>query len=79
VLQKERLRRAYEASDAAARARQNDVNNSTPPPPISPPTQGQYANALEEKEALRRKFEARDNAQAKIAVIPGPTKGQGKP
>lgn len=68
--EKERLRRAYEASDAAARARQNDVNNSTPPPPISPPTQGQYANALEEKEALRRKFEARDNAQAKIAAIP---------
>jgi hypothetical protein len=68
--EKERLRRAYEANDAAARARQNDVNTS--PQPISPPTQGQYTNALEEKEALRRKFEARDNAQAKSTPTPQP-------
>ena len=66
--EKERLKRAYEASDAAAaaaaRVRQNDVNPSPSPPPVSPPTHGQYTNALEEKEALRKKFEARDNAQA---------------
>ena len=64
--EKERLRRAYEASDAAARARQNP---SPPPPPLlSPPSHNQYTSALEEKEALRRKFEERDNAQAKGAM-----------
>ncbi|KAF8163766.1 hypothetical protein B0H34DRAFT_795424 [Crassisporium funariophilum] len=64
VSEKERLRRAYEAQDAAAVARQNSAN-ATPPPAAysaSPPPPGQYANALEEKEALRRKFDARDNA-----------------
>jgi len=66
--EKDRLRRAYEANDAAARARQN-----TPPPPLaSPPTHDQYANALEEKEALRKKFEARDNSQAKGTLTPQP-------
>jgi hypothetical protein len=65
--EKERLRRAYEANDAAALARQN---TSPPPPPLSPPTHGQYTSALEEKEALRRKFEERDNAQAKGALVP---------
>ena len=69
--EKERVRRAYEANDAAARARQNEVN-TPPPPPDSPPTHGQYTNALEEKEALRRKFEARDNAQAKGNPAPQP-------
>ena len=64
--EKERLRRAYEANDAAARARQN----ASPPPPLSPPSHGQYTSALEEKEALRRKFEERDNAQAKGALLP---------
>jgi hypothetical protein len=63
--EKERLRRAYEANDAAARARQN-----APTPPNSPPTHGQYTNALEEKEALRKKFEERDNAQARGTVTP---------
>ena len=64
--EKERLRRAYEASDAAARARQNP---SPPPPPLlSPPSHNQYTSALEEKEALRKKFEERDNAQAKGAM-----------
>lgn len=65
--EKERLRRAYEANDAAARARQNA---SPTPPPLSPPSHGQYTSALEEKEALRRKFEERDNAQAKGALVP---------
>ena len=63
--EKERLRRAYEANDAAARARQN----ASPPPPLSPPSHGQYTSALEEKEALRRKFEERDNAQARAALV----------
>jgi hypothetical protein len=62
--EKERLRRAYEANDAATRARQNAS------PPVSPPTHGQYTNALEEKEALRRKFEERDNAQAQGRPAP---------
>ena len=65
--EKERLRRAYEANDAAARARQNP---SPPPPPLSPPSHGQYTSALEEKEALRRKFEERDNAQARGVLVP---------
>ena len=63
--EKERLRRAYEANDAAARARQN----ASPPPPLSPPSHGQYTSALEEKEALRKKFEERDNAQARSALV----------
>ena len=62
--EKERLRRAYEANDAAARARQN----ASPPPPLSPPSHNQYTSALEEKEALRKKFEERDNAQARSAL-----------
>lgn len=64
--EKERLRRAYEANDAAARARQNA---SPPPPLLSPPTHNQYTSALEEKEALRKKFEERDNAQARGALV----------
>ena len=67
--EKERLRRAYEANDAAARARQN----ASPPPPLSPPSHGQYTSALEEKEALRKKFEERDNAQARGALVPQTT------
>ena len=66
--EKERLRRAYEANDAAARARQD---TSPPPPPLlSPPSHNQYTSALEEKEALRKKFEERDNAQARGALVP---------
>jgi hypothetical protein len=64
--EKERLRRAYEANDAAARARQNA---SPPPPLLSPPSHNQYTSALEEKEALRKKFEERDNAQAKGGLV----------
>ena len=63
--EKERLRRAYEANDAAARARQN----ASPPPLLSPPSHNQYTSALEEKEALRKKFEERDNAQARGAAL----------
>ena len=66
--EKERLGRAYEANDAAARARQNHVDNSSPPPPVSPPTHSQYTNALEEKEALKKKFEAMD--KIKSASVP---------
>ncbi|KAF9556171.1 hypothetical protein CPC08DRAFT_765432 [Agrocybe pediades] len=76
--EKERLRRKYEEEDAAA-ARKNATPpppaayTSPPPPPaatpVAPPAgpgplPNQYANALEEKEALRRKFEARDAARA---------------
>ncbi|KAF8814835.1 hypothetical protein BYT27DRAFT_7081581 [Phlegmacium glaucopus] len=70
--EKERLKKAYEANDAATRARQNDVNTSLQPPLVSPTTQGQYTNAFEEKEALRKKFEARDNSQAKGTLAPQP-------
>ena len=66
--EKELLRRAYEANDAAARAHQNPS-----PPPVAPPAPSQYANAFEEKEALRKKFEARDNAQAKVNTNPTAT------
>ena len=67
--EKERLRREYEARDVASLAAQNP----TPPPAayMAPPpaaypgpcTPAQYASALEEKEAMRKKLEARD-AQA---------------
>ena len=78
--EKERLRRKYEAQDAAALARQNTktapppaaysppapVPAPTPPPALAGPLPGQYANALEEKEALRKKFEERDKATKAI-------------
>jgi len=81
--EKERLRRKYEEQDAAA-ARNNasappPAAYTSPPPtsvaPVPPPAgpgplPNQYANALEEKEALRRKFEARDNAQARATPNP---------
>lgn len=67
--EKERMRREYEARDVASLAAQNP----TPPPAayMAPPpaaypgpcTPAQYANAVEEKEAMRKKLEARD-AQA---------------
>lgn len=72
--EKERLRRAYEASDALATRKQSPPPAAyTVPPPAPVPTpapapslSGAYANALEEKEAVRRKLEARDAAaQAK--------------
>lgn len=71
--EKERLRRAYEASDAAAMAQAKTPPPATyaAPPPAPAPTPApvpapavnlpdQYANALEEKDAVRRKLEARD-------------------
>ncbi|KAF8912235.1 hypothetical protein CPB84DRAFT_1841909 [Gymnopilus junonius] len=79
--EKERLRRQYEAQDAAAMARQNApppaaYPASVPPPapaptpaPAAGPLPGQYASALEEKEAMRKKFEARD-AQVAAARAP---------
>jgi hypothetical protein len=73
--EKERVRRANEANDAAARARQN----ASPPPPLSPPSHNQYTSALEEKEALRKRFEERDNAQAKGVVPPGINSGAERP
>jgi len=74
--EKERLRRKYEAQDAAALTRQNanaaqppaaysppaPAPVPTPPPALAGPLPGQYANALEEKEALRKMFEERDRA-----------------
>lgn len=68
--EKERLRREYEARDAAALAKQNQapplaVYTSPPPFAPGPSTPVQYANAFEEKEALRKKFAVRD---AQLAV-----------
>ena len=62
--EKDRLRREYEARDVAALRTQNP-NQASPPyaaPPAfpGPSTPAQYANALEEKEAMRKKLEARD-------------------
>ena len=57
--EKERMRRVFEAQDAAALR-----NNANTEPPLNPPvpssSSSDYANALAQKEALRRKFEARD-------------------
>jgi len=66
--EKERLRRQYEAQDAAHLARQNSIPH-LPPPAAAGPLPGQYANALEEEEALRKKFEERDKA-AKANTTP---------
>lgn len=90
VSEKERLRRAYEAQDAAAAARQT-ANRSPPPAAYSPPAPapaptpapapattpapslpGPYADALKEKEALRRKYAARDAARAGSQPVPNP-------
>ena len=66
VSEKERLRREYEARDAAALAQQEPppAPYSPAPPAPGPSTPAQYANAQEEKEALRKKFEARDAQMA---------------
>ncbi|KAF9532758.1 hypothetical protein CPB83DRAFT_580351 [Crepidotus variabilis] len=76
--EKERMRRQYELQDAAAMARQKQASppppvayTSPPPPAAGPPTPAQYANALEEKEAMRRKFELRD-AQMAARQNPAP-------
>jgi hypothetical protein len=82
--EKERLRRKYEAQNAAALTRQNA--NAAPPPaassspapaPVSTPPPvlvgllpGQYVNASEEKEALRKKFEERDRAMKANITLP---------
>ncbi|TEB39456.1 hypothetical protein FA13DRAFT_2418 [Coprinellus micaceus] len=81
--EKERLRREYEARDAAALAAQRQQQEppppafsaappsaSAPPPPFTPqaPPQSQYASAIAEKEALRRKFEAQDRQRAAAAA-----------
>jgi hypothetical protein len=82
--EKEKLRRKYEAEDAAAAQHRAPPAAYTAPPPAPAPTPApvpvpapslpnQYANALEEKEALRRKFAARDAQVAKAnATSPPP-------
>ncbi|KAK1236488.1 hypothetical protein PQX77_000265 [Marasmius sp. AFHP31] len=61
LAEKDRLRRAYEEQDAAA-ARQQASYNDAPPPPF-PEGSASIQTAIQEKEALRRKFAAQD-AQA---------------
>jgi len=63
--EKERLRREYEARDAIALGKQNHVPPQTvytspPPSAPGPSTPVPYANAFEEKEALRKKFAIKD-------------------
>ncbi|KAH6902751.1 hypothetical protein BKA70DRAFT_624046 [Coprinopsis sp. MPI-PUGE-AT-0042] len=66
--EKERLRREYEARDAAAAAAQRappPPANEPPPPPFSSgPAAPTGAAILSEKERLRREYEARDAAAA---------------
>ncbi|KAH6903060.1 hypothetical protein BKA70DRAFT_1155724 [Coprinopsis sp. MPI-PUGE-AT-0042] len=66
--EKERLRREYEARDAAAAAAQRappPPANEPPPPPFSSgPAAPTGAAILSEKEKLRREYEARDAAAA---------------
>ncbi|KAJ2919891.1 hypothetical protein MD484_g614, partial [Candolleomyces efflorescens] len=84
--EKERLKREYEARDAAALAAQQQQQQpsyaapppaftAAAPPPFAPAASApsQYANAIAEKEALRRKFEAQDRAAAAAAAaLPPP-------
>ncbi|TFK21305.1 hypothetical protein FA15DRAFT_672691 [Coprinopsis marcescibilis] len=74
--EKERLRREYEARDAAVLARRN-APEAAPPPftpsappeptPLAPGQPGQYLSAIQEKEQMRRKLEAQDRAAAAAA------------
>lgn len=85
--EKERLRRAYEAQDAASLSRQTTATAMIPrqaspavppasydtsPPPFSGPA---YSSATAEKELLRRRFEAQDAA----VTTPSPTPPQTPP
>lgn len=65
--EKEKLRRAYDAQDAAALAQQTPVYSSPPAPyssPVyeSPPPVPGPSGPLAEKELLRRRYEAQDAA-----------------
>ncbi|KAG5726718.1 hypothetical protein E4T56_gene8985 [Termitomyces sp. T112] len=82
--EKERLRRQYEEQDAAALARQKAqlVAANTAPPPFSQETQllpingvssSSINSAISEKEAIRRKFEARDAQAQAMNAAPGYT------
>ncbi|KZT18091.1 hypothetical protein NEOLEDRAFT_1184596 [Neolentinus lepideus HHB14362 ss-1] len=76
LLEKERLRRHYEAQDAAAAS----GSSSAPEvpaysPPVGGPSQSgasSSTNALSEKELLRRRYEAQDAAAFAGAVPPQP-------
>lgn len=78
--EKERLRQQYEEHDAAAMARQKiqQASADAAPPPFSPvPVNGisssSLQSAISEKEALRRKFEARDARAQAMNAAPGYT------
>ncbi|KAJ7489938.1 hypothetical protein B0H11DRAFT_1047384 [Mycena galericulata] len=63
--EKERLRRAYAAQDAAA-LQNNPVNDA--PPPFS----GANSQGLSEKEILQKKFDAQDAEARRVAGAPRP-------
>ncbi|KAJ6623396.1 hypothetical protein B0H10DRAFT_787600 [Mycena sp. CBHHK59/15] len=65
--EKERLRRAYAAQDAAAALQNNKPANDSPPPFSS----NVSSKGLSEKEILQRKFDSQD-AQARSASAPRP-------
>ncbi|KAK7023762.1 high-temperature-induced dauer-formation protein-domain-containing protein [Favolaschia claudopus] len=66
--EKERLRRAYAAQDAAA-TQQNTRSVDDAPPPFSGSRQ---VSAFEEKQMLQRKFEAQDAESRRAAGVPQP-------
>ncbi|KAJ7694127.1 hypothetical protein B0H17DRAFT_1330075 [Mycena rosella] len=65
--EKERLRRAYAAQDAAAALQNNKPVNDAPPPFSGVSSQG-----LSEKEMLQRKFDAQDAEARRAAGAPRP-------
>ncbi|KAJ7470525.1 hypothetical protein FB451DRAFT_340601 [Mycena latifolia] len=65
--EKERLRRAYAAQDAAAALQNNNPVNDAPPPFPGVSSQG-----LSEKELLQRRFDAQDAEARRAAGAPRP-------
>lgn len=66
--EKERMRRAYAAQDAAAALQNNQLANDSPPPFSSPIS----SQGLSEKELLQRKFDAQDAEARRAAAAPRP-------
>jgi hypothetical protein len=64
--EKERLRRAYAAQDAAALQNNKPVNDA--PPPFS----GVSSQGMSEKEMLQKKFDAQDAEARRVAGAPRP-------
>jgi hypothetical protein len=73
MIEKEKLRRAYEAQDAVATGR-TQIQNTAPPPSFEAASSSTSApsNWMNEKEKLRRMYEAQDAFQSQKPSSPPP-------